>query len=118
MTQAYTPKYYTAKPKPDYPGKRGRKPQQPDWKMDRHYGWLKHRAQARFRNEQYNLTEEDWNSLWSQELWHRRGRKSQELSLYRFDITQPWQINNVTVTENRNKGDFYHPQREWAKGNK
>ena len=33
-------------------------------RRDKYYGWLKHRAQARYRNEYYDLEFEQFESLW------------------------------------------------------
>lgn len=111
MTQEYTPKYDVVQAKPDYPGKRGRKPQTKTWQRDRHYAWLKHRAQAQFRGEEYNLTELAWNEIWTEQAWHRRGRGSNCLTLYRLDAHQPWHKNNIRLITVSEKGRYYQEDR-------
>jgi len=108
---------YTPKLKgPDHKG-RGR-PVRPDtWitgpdetVRDQYYAHLKHRAQARFRGEEYNLTWEDWQELWRC-CWQCRGRKATELSLYRIDNKLPWDTSNVVVVENALKAQYYQKDR-------
>lgn len=112
MSKEYKPKYDVSQSMPHYPGKRGRKPQPKTWQRDRYYAWLKHRAQAHFRGETYSLSEQDWNEIWPKHLWMQRGRKSHELTLYRLDATGPWQLDNTTVIQNRDKGKLFHPDRK------
>jgi hypothetical protein len=67
--------------------------------------WLKARAQANFRNEEWLLTFEDWFALWDG-IWHQRGRDSDDLCLARMDMSGPWSVANVeimTIRERRAK---------------
>ena len=66
---------------------------------DKYYGYLKHRAQAKFRKEEYQLTWEDWEAYWPHHKWQCRGRKKTDLCLMRIDITQPWSVENCEVAE-------------------
>lgn len=66
-----------------------------EWRRDCHYAYHKHKAQTRFRNEANNITLEEWNGLWTEELWHKRGRSSDSICLIRTDDELPWDINNV-----------------------
>ena len=83
----------------DYPGKRG--PKWGDWryptpwKHDCHYAYLRHRAQARYRGEQYAITEQEWMGLWNEGLWNRRGRAPESICLARIVDDLPWCIPNV-----------------------
>ena len=87
---------------------RAKKPRatRPDrWKsgpdMDTHnkyYAWLKHRAQANFRNEEYSLTFDHWLALWSnQEQWLNRGKTKECFVLSRQDIEGPWSMDNCEI---------------------
>jgi len=64
---------------------------------DKYYAWQKHRAQARFRGEEYELTWEEFQSIWPNELFLQRGRTRGSYSMIRLDNTQPWAIDNVEV---------------------
>lgn len=65
---------------------------------DKYYAWLKHRSQARYRDEDYELTWEQWESLWPNELWFRRGRARTDLCLQRIDPTGAWSMSNCEIT--------------------
>lgn len=64
---------------------------------DKYYAWLKHRAQAKYRKEDYDLTWEDWQTLWSNEDYLKRGRKINDLCLQKIDPDGGWTITNVEV---------------------
>lgn len=64
---------------------------------DKYYAWLKHRSQARYRGEQYELSWDDWNSLWSNEDFAKRGRKNTDLCLARINQTESWNYANCHV---------------------
>lgn len=64
----------------------------------RHLPFLKARAQAKYRDEPWELTPEDWFSLWSTpELWAQRGRHADSLCLVRIDQEGSWSMNNVEI---------------------
>jgi len=83
---------------------RGR-PQDPSkWKHgpdpythDCYYAFLKHRSQARFRQEQYDLTFEDWQAIWTPETFAKRGRAIDSITLTRVDWDLPWDRDNVQL---------------------
>jgi len=86
------------------PGKRGRTPDPEVWvtgpcriRHDKHYGYLKHRAQAKFRKEDYSLTLEQWESLWTDELWLQRGRSAESFCLQQIDGEDGWHFENVEI---------------------
>lgn len=64
---------------------------------EKYYAYLKHRAQARFRKEDYSLTWDTWQSLWTDAVWAKRGRKSDDLILGRVDWDLGWLDNNVEI---------------------
>lgn len=64
---------------------------------EKYYAWLKHRAQAKYRKEPYHLTWDDWQTLWSDEDFKRRGRKPKDLCLVKTDLDLGWCISNVQV---------------------
>lgn len=96
----YIPKYV----KKPGDGKRGPKINPNRWvsgpnpiTRDKYYAWLKHRAQAKFRKEDYSLNWEDWDSLWSNDDFLMRGRSRESLCISRKDNTLPWALGNVEI---------------------
>lgn len=92
---------YVHKKKPN--SSRRRRPEEwisgPDpLKHEKYYAWLKHRAQARYRGEDYEIQWEDWEQLWSDDDFLRRGRHKNDLCLSRKDIKQAWSLHNCQVT--------------------
>ena len=68
---------------------------------DKYYAWLRHRAQAKFRKEDYDLTFEDWMKLWPNDLWECRGKGADNLCLSRHDFEDGWNLTNVEVMSRR-----------------
>jgi hypothetical protein len=66
-------------------------------RREKYYAYLKHRAQAKFRNEHYELTWDDWETLWPDELFLRRGRRNKDLCIARLDRLDSWNTHNCTV---------------------
>ena len=90
------------------PGKRGRNPDPDNWTSgpcplshDKHYAYLKHRAQANFRKEDYTLTLEEWQQLWTDERWLQRGRGTDNLCLQQVDPELGWHYHNVEIVTRR-----------------
>lgn len=70
----------------------------PDPKVHEKYlPFLQARSQAAFRLEDWQLSWEDWLSLWPDHLWAKRGRKTDELALTRKDHLGPWSLENCHV---------------------
>lgn len=95
---------YTVKPKYGLPGQRGRNSNPDTWvtgpnllTREKYYAYLKHRAQARFRKEPYQLSWEDWQTLWSDSDFQKRGRSKNDLCLARLDHLGAWELCNVVV---------------------
>jgi hypothetical protein len=64
---------------------------------DKFYAFLKHKAQARFRGELYQLTWAQWQRLWPVELWSRRGRGPQSLRLTQRNPQLGWNVKNCAI---------------------
>ena len=79
------------KPNPDYYTEEG------IIERDIHYAYLKHKAQARFRNEAYSLTPEQWKAIWTVDVWMQRGRGKDCLCLFQTTPGEGWHLNNVTI---------------------
>jgi hypothetical protein len=56
--------------------------------------WHQHRAQARHRREQYDLTFEQYQQVWG-DLFVKRGRARYEYCLTRLDPKLPWNLENT-----------------------
>lgn len=100
------------------PRDRGMRPDPAKWadedtimERDIYYGWLKHRAQARFRGEEHDLTPEQWRELWPKETWLNRGRAPECDMLVRIDVTGAWTLNNVKIVKVKDKGRYYDEAR-------
>lgn len=96
------------KPKP---GARGPRPHLwksgkfDEYKHNMYVPWMKSKAQANFRNEEWNLSFNDFFNIWNGK-WHERGRKGHNLCLARVDSNKPWQSDNIalmTIKEHRAK---------------
>ena len=72
---------------------------------DKYYAWQKHKAQAKFRGEEYQLEWEDFQSIWPNDLFVQRGRRRGCYTMIRLDNTQPWSKDNVEVVTSE-----YHHQ--------
>tara|TARA_R110000803_G_scaffold38347_4_gene82819 strand:- start:1636 stop:2085 length:450 start_codon:yes stop_codon:yes gene_type:complete len=90
------------------PGIRGRNPNPDAWQTgpcriahDKHYGFLKHKAQANYRNEEYTLTLEQWETMWNDEDWIARGRKSDNMCMQQITPGKGWHLSNVEVVPRR-----------------
>jgi len=58
--------------------------------------WLQARAQANYRGEHFLITFEEFQNLWG-DLWHRKGRQSNDYCLTRIDPVGAWIVDNVEV---------------------
>ena len=60
------------------------------------------RCQANFRNEEWNLTWEDWQYLWlTKDRYLRKGRGADDLTLSRLDYCTSWDMDNVQISIRR-----------------
>ena len=88
--------------------KRGNYPPRPhSWKSGpdefRHslyVPWLKAKAQANFRKEEWTLTFDEWFDLWKDD-WHKRGRKADNICMTRLDYDKPWSADNTVLMSRR-----------------
>lgn len=69
-----------------------------EFRHSRHIAFLRSRAQAKFRNEPWDLTIEQYFEIWNDEdTWNNRGRQADNVCLIRTDPKQPWTMSNVKV---------------------
>jgi hypothetical protein len=65
---------------------------------DMYYAWAKHRSQANYRKEAYDLTWDDWQTIWANPIdFQNRGRKPEDLTLTRIDDDGAWTADNVEI---------------------
>lgn len=55
------------------------------------------KAQAKYRNELFCLTYDEYKSLWTIDKWYSKGRSSNALSMSRVDPEGPWDMWNVVI---------------------
>lgn len=95
---------YATLGKPVGSGGRGKKSNPDKWKTgpdlltrEKYYAYLKHRAQAAYRQEDHDLTWDIWQSLWTNETWEQRGKQAHNLILGRVDWDRGWHDDNVEI---------------------
>jgi hypothetical protein len=74
--------------------------------------FLQMRAQANYRKEVFELTFEDFQTLW-QENWYRKGRASEDYCLTREDPDGPWNRENAICIQ---RIDHLRRQRQFKTG--
>jgi hypothetical protein len=94
---------YVNKSKRNHPDNNGR-PCQKKWitgedpmRRDKYYCWMKHRSQANYRKQEHDITWEEFESLWTDELWENRGRGVDGNSMIRIDTELGWTVDNVYI---------------------
>ena len=58
--------------------------------------WLRAKAQANYRSEDWQLTFEEFFTLWKDQ-WHNRGRLITSVCMSRDDMEGSWDINNTII---------------------
>lgn len=75
--------------------------------------WCRQKAQAKFRNEEWDMTFETWWRLW-QPLWSERGMGTDNYCMTRQDDDLPWSESNVLLIQRwhylSNQGPYYKTQ--------
>lgn len=62
--------------------------------------WHRARNQARYRGEDWQLTELEFRELWLP-VWQQRGRHSQDLTMSRVSYDQGWVPGNIEIITRR-----------------
>jgi hypothetical protein len=75
-------------------------------RRSKYYAYLKHKAQAKYRREDYELTWEEWEEFWEKD-WDNRGRSLTSSILIRIDNTQSWSKSNCTITIRQEFKNYY-----------
>lgn len=63
---------------------------------DQYIAWMRMRAQAKYRGEQFELTFEQFQTKWA-DKWEHRGRGRDDYCLTRKDPEQSWNSNNCEL---------------------
>lgn len=63
----------------------------------KHWAFLRQRAQANYRGEGWEITIEEYFDFWTDEQWQMRGRGQQDLCMVRKDVEKPWSIDNCAI---------------------
>jgi hypothetical protein len=58
--------------------------------------WNRMKAQAKYRNEEWDLSWEDFQIIWEGK-WHLRGSVKRSLGLIRKDWSKGWSLANVEI---------------------
>lgn len=61
-----------------------------------YHAWQVHKAQCNFRDEEFNLTFEQYEDLWADD-WNNRGRSPEHVCMTRIDWLGAWEIGNVEI---------------------
>jgi hypothetical protein len=74
-----------------------------DFDNERRVAFVRARAQVCFRNEQWDLTWEDFQAFWrTRRLWDKRGRHNDDLVLTRIDWDKSWNRDNCCIITREN----------------
>lgn len=76
---------------------------------DKYYAWMRHKSQSRYRGESHSLTFEQWQSLWTNENWAKRGRKIEDLCIARLDWSDGWHDHNVAIMTRKQHFKMRYP---------
>lgn len=80
-------------------------------RRNKYYAYLKHRSQARYRGEDYSLTWEDWETIWQDDVWEKRGKRSDSLCLAQKDISEGWHLHNIEIITRKEQVSRCHTGR-------
>ena len=98
---------------------KGTRPQ--DWMYpdpfdhERHIPFLRARAQAWFRDEDWELTFEDYCYFWTFEAWSCRGRGSSDLAMIRLDTEREWSVENCRIVTRREQLERQREKKRYIK---
>ena len=63
---------------------------------DMHHHWQVRKAQAKFRNEPWDLSIDEFYNIWKND-WHNRGRGRDNVCMSRLDPSLPWNTSNTIL---------------------
>jgi hypothetical protein len=68
---------------------------------ERYIPYLRAKAQAAYRMEDWDLTFEEYCEFWTPAAWSQRGRGSLDLAMIRIDTTIGWTAYNCQIVTRR-----------------
>ena len=69
-------------------------------RQSRQLAYIRFACQARYRNEENELTKEQFNELWKDpELWAKRGRHIGCPTMTRVNEEKPWSLENIIIID-------------------
>lgn len=69
-------------------------------RQDMYYAWMRRKAQAKFRQEEWELEWEDFYELWKDQ-WHLKGRLPDDICMTRDDHEKSWSKQNTILITRR-----------------
>lgn len=76
-----------------------------------YYAYLRLKSQAKYRNELFYLTEEEFMDLWKDKI-HLKGRGKGKLRMTRKDRTLPWITDNIIIGTQSEIDLYYNSRRK------
>lgn len=65
-----------------------------------HWAWLRKKAQAQYRREEWNLSIDEWFKLWDDSgQWNNRGRHEHASAMFMIDPELGWHVWNVEIVD-------------------
>ena len=71
-----------------------------EFKHSMYHPWQMSKAQAKFREEDWELTFEQYYDLWK-DYWHQRGRQADDYCMTRDDVSGAWSVDNIRIITRR-----------------
>ena len=68
-----------------------------EFEHQKHWGFLRWRAQCKYRGEEVDMTMEEYFDFWPNDLWVQRGRQPDSLVMVRLDVEKPWSTANCVI---------------------
>lgn len=75
-----------------------------------YYAYLRLKCQAKYRNEPFAITEQEFEQLWAGRI-HLKGRGKGKLRMTRLDRQQPWSVSNIIIGTQSEIDLYYNTRR-------
>ena len=75
-----------------------------------HYAYLRLKSQSIFRNEPFELTQEEFMEIWKGKI-HLKGRGKGQLRMTRKDRDKPWCKDNIVIGTQSEIDLYYNTRR-------
>jgi len=80
-----------------------------EYKHNMYVPWMKMKAQANFRGEEWDLDFEDYYNAWHGK-WDQRGRSSEQLCMTRKAYDEAWSKDNIEIITRK---EHCSKQKQW-----